>query len=178
MLKEQFKSFFERHDTFTIGVCNGCQMLSGLKSIIPGSDSFPKFKQNQSEVFESRLCMVEIMKSKSIFLNSMEGSVLIIPVAHGEGRVDIESDGCCMRYVDGTKGGSTIVCYPLNPNGSVKGQTGFSSKDGRCLILMPHPERYISCTTHTWKTNHAMKLESGAWMKLFENAREWVEQWL
>ncbi len=168
-LKEMFKTFFERPDTFSLGVCNGCQMLSQLKDIIPGAEGWPKFVRNISEQFEARLAMVELEDSPSIFFRGMAGSRLPIPVAHGEGRV--WTDGfapsiCAAHYVDGY--GNATTRYPFNPNGSIGGQTAFTTTDGRATIMMPHPERafracQLSYNDGTFKVN-------GPWMRMFENA--------
>ena len=168
-LKAMFKTFFERPDTFSLGVCNGCQMLSQLKDIIPGAEGWPKFVKNISEQFEARLAMIEIEESPSIFFKGMAGSRLPIPVAHGEGRV--WTDGfapsiCAAHFVDGS--GRATVRYPFNPNGSIGGQTAFTTADGRATIMMPHPERafracQLSYNDGTFKVN-------GPWMRMFENA--------
>ena len=168
-LKAMFKTFFERSDTFSLGVCNGCQMLSQLKDIIPGAEGWPKFVKNISEQFEARLAMIELEDSPSIFFKGMAGSRLPIPVAHGEGRV--WTDGfapsiCAAHFVDGY--GNATVRYPFNPNGSIGGQTAFTTADGRATIMMPHPERafracQLSYNDGTFKVN-------GPWMRMFENA--------
>ena len=168
-LKAMFKKFFHRKDTFSLGVCNGCQMLSQLKDIIPGAEMWPKFVKNMSEQFEARYATIEIEESPSIFFKGMAGSRLPIAVAHGEGRV--WTDGfapsiCAAHYVDGR--GNATTRYPYNPNGSIGGQTAFTTKDGRATILMPHPERgfracQLSYNPGTFKVN-------GPWMRMFENA--------
>ena len=168
-LKAMFKTFFERPDTFSLGVCNGCQMLSQLKDIIPGAEGWPKFVKNISEQFEARLATIEIEESPSIFFKGMAGSRLPIPVAHGEGRV--WTDGfapsiCAAHFVDGY--GNATTRYPFNPNGSIGGQTAFTTTDGRATIMMPHPERafrasQLSYNDGTFKVN-------GPWMRMFENA--------
>ena len=168
-LREMFKTFFHRPDTFSLGVCNGCQMLSQLKDIIPGAEGWPKFVKNVSEQFEARFATVEIEPSPSIFFRGMEGSRLPIAVAHGEGRV--WTDGftptiCAAHYVDGR--GQATMRYPFNPNGSLGGQTAFTTKDGRATIMMPHPERgfracQLSYNDGTFKKN-------GPWMRMFQNA--------
>lgn len=166
----QFKNFFEREETFTLGVCNGCQMLSQLKEIIPGADHWPEFKRNTSEQFEARLVNVEINDSNSILLDGMEGNMLLVPVAHGEGRVESSKDAV-MSYVDGT--GNTADTYPMNPNGSTHGATGFTSEDGRVTIMMPHPERVFRNVQYSWKPELETG-EDGPWMKMFYNAYNWV----
>ena len=168
-LKAMFKAFFERPDTFSLGVCNGCQMLSQLKDIIPGAEGWPKFVKNVSEQFEARLATIEIEESPSVFFKGMAGSRLPIPVAHGEGRV--WTDGfapsiCAAHFVDGR--GNATTRYPFNPNGSIGGQTAFTTKDGRATIMMPHPERgfravQLSYNDGTFKVN-------GPWMRMFQNA--------
>ena len=168
-LREMFKAFFERPDTFSLGVCNGCQMLSQLKDIIPGAERWPKFVKNISEQFEARYATIEIEESPSIFFKGMAGSRLPIAVAHGEGRV--WTDGyaptiCAAHFVDNY--GKATTRYPYNPNGSIGGQTAFTTADGRATIMMPHPERgfraaQLSYNDGTFKVN-------GPWMRMFENA--------
>ena len=168
-LKAMFKTFFERPDTFSLGVCNGCQMLSQLKDIIPGAEKWPRFVKNVSEQFEARLATIEIEDSPSIFFKGMAGSRLPIAVAHGEGRV--WTDGfapapCAAHFVDNY--GNATTRYPYNPNGSIGGQTAFTTTDGRATIMMPHPERgfracQLSYNDGTFKKN-------GPWMRMFQNA--------
>ena len=168
-LKAMFKAFFERPDTFSLGVCNGCQMLSQLKDIIPGAEMWPKFVKNISEQFEARFATIEIEDSPSIFFKGMAGSRLPIAVAHGEGRV--WTDGfapliCAAHFVDGY--GHATTRYPFNPNGSIGGQTAFTTADGRATIMMPHPERgfracQLSYNDGTFKVN-------GPWLRMFQNA--------
>ena len=168
-LREMFRAFFHRPDTFSLGVCNGCQMLSQLKDIIPGAEKWPKFVKNISEQFEARVATIEIEDSPSIFFRGMAGSRLPIPVAHGEGRV--WTDGfapsiCAAHFVDNY--GRATTRYPYNPNGSIGGQTAFTSEDGRATIMMPHPERgfracQLSFNDGTFKVN-------GPWMRMFQNA--------
>ena len=169
-LKTIFTEFFERADSFSLGVCNGCQMMSQLHSIIPGADAWPRFERNVSARFEARLCMVEIESSPSLFFDGMAGAKAPIVVAHGEGSVR-EIDGHAivgMRYID--NGGSVTERYPLNPNGSVKGVAGVTSADGRALILMPHPERIALGVQHSWTRS----LKHSPWQRIFDNARKWV----
>jgi phosphoribosylformylglycinamidine synthase len=168
-LKAMFKKFFERPDTFSLGVCNGCQMLSQLKDIIPGASNWPKFVRNLSEQFEARYACIEIEPSPSIFFKGMEGSRLPIPVAHGEGRV--WTDGktpsiCAAHYVDSY--GNAASRYPYNPNGSIGGQTAFTSADGRSTIMMPHPERAFRACQLSY--NPGVFKINGPWMRMFENA--------
>jgi len=173
--RDVFQKFFERKDTFSLGVCNGCQMLSNLKSIIPGANRWPKFKQNLSERFEARFVSVKIEKSPSVLLKGMENWVIPIPVAHGEGRAefasqeDLEKSLVSLRYVDNEQ--KPTEMYPLNPNGSPNGITGLTTEEGRVLILMPHPERAFRMLQNTW----TKPMEgSGYWMQMFRNAREFV----
>jgi len=175
-LKAQFAEFFARTDSFTLGVCNGCQMLSHLKDIIPGAEHWPRFVRNTSEQFEARLVMVEVAPSPSILFAGMAGSQLPVVVAHGEGRVRFDSSEdqtasqVCLRYVDHR--GAPTQSYPYNPNGSLQGITGLTTKDGRATILMPHPERLARTVNYSW--HPADWLEDGPWMRLFRNARAWV----
>ena len=168
-LKKMFAKFFARKDTFSLGVCNGCQMLSQLKDIIPGAEAWPKFVRNVSEQFEARYATIEIEPSPSIFFKGMEGSRLPIAVAHGEGRV--WTDGftpatCAAHYVDGR--GNATERYPYNPNGSIGGQTAFTSADGRATIMMPHPERGFRACQLSY--NPDVFKENGPWMRMFQNA--------
>jgi len=172
-----FAAFFRRTDTFTLGVCNGCQMLSGLSDIIPGAGGWPRFAQNVSEQFEARLSLVEILDSPSIFLDGMAGNRLLIATSHGEGRAVFERDGqlaemqrerrVALRYVDAA--GRPAESYPANPNGSPGGVTGFCSADGRATILMPHPERVFRTVQHSWHPGDWG--EEGPWLRMFRNAR-------
>ena len=172
-LKAMFKAFFERPDTFSLGVCNGCQMLSQLKDIIPGAQHWPKFVRNMSEQFEARFATIEIEPSPSIFFRGMEGSRLPIAVAHGEGRV--WTDGftpryCAAHFVDNR--GAATVRYPYNPNGSLGGQTAFTSADGRATIMMPHPERGFRAAQLSYNDG-SFKVD-GPWMRMFRNAYEFA----
>lgn len=179
-LKDQFIRFFENQSAFTLGVCNGCQMLSGLKSLIPGAEAWPRFNPNRSEQFESRLVMAEIMPSASVLLSGMEGSRLPLVVAHGEGRAVFESEAhfnrarqkqqISLRYVDNY--GKPASDYPANPNGSIQGVTGFTSEDGRVTIMMPHPERLTRTVNYSWHPDHWG--ENGPWLQLFVNARTFL----
>ena len=172
-LKAMFKAFFHRPDTFSLGVCNGCQMLSQLKGIIPGAKDWPEFKRNLSEQFEARYATVEVLESPSIFFRGMAGSRLPIAVAHGEGRVEWPEgvDGskakAALRYVDGR--GNATERYPWNPNGSKGGLTSFTSKDGRATILMPHPERGFRSSQLSYNPG-VFTGEAGPWMRMFRNA--------
>ena len=172
-LKEMFREFFHRPDTFSLGICNGCQMLSQLKEIIPGAEAWPKFVKNVSEQFEARYATVKIEESPSIFFKGMAGSVLPIAVAHGEGRV--WTDGttpsiCAAHFVD-NKGNATMR-YPFNPNGSLGGQTSFTTTDGRATIMMPHPERGFRACQLSY--NPGTFKENGPWMKMFRNAYDFA----
>ena len=175
-LRDAFAAFFARSDTFSLGVCNGCQMMSQLKDIIPGAQHWPKFLRNRSEQFEARTSLLEVVESPSILLRGMAGSRIPVAVAHGEGRAEFDSAAdqaaarVALRYVDGD--GNVVTAYPLNPNGSPDGITGLSSDDGRATILMPHPERVTRTVNLAWHP-----AEWGAespWMRMFRNARVWV----
>ena len=180
-LKAMFKKFFHRKDTFSLGVCNGCQMLSQLKDIIPGAQDWPAFKRNLSEQFEARYATVEILESPSIFFKGMAGSRIPIAVAHGEGRVEfnglkgINKAGLypAARYVDGR--GQPTERYPWNPNGSAGGLTAFTSRDGRATIMMPHPERGFRAVQLSYNPGVFTK-EAGPWMRMFRNAYAFATQ--
>jgi len=174
-LSDQFQAFFERKDRFAFGVCNGCQMMAELKSLIPGAAHWPHFVRNHSEQFEARLSMVEVMKSESILLRDMVGSKIPVAVAHGEGRVSYrqsvsDASAAALRYVD--HWGKQTEHYPDNPNGSASGATGFCNEDGRITIMMPHPERVFRTLQMSWHPDHWG--EDSPWMRLFRNARAWV----
>ena len=170
-LREAFRGFFARPDTFTLGICNGCQMLARLGSLIPGAGDWPRFAPNRSGQFEARLVMCEILDSPSIFFRGMAGSKLPVAVAHGEGRVE-PKDGApspCLRFVDNRH--RPAERYPANPNGSPGGLTGFTTRDGRATILMPHPERVFRTMQLSW---HPPEWgEESPWMEIFRNARRW-----
>lgn len=177
--RDQFQSFFTRTDTFALGVCNGCQMMSQLKELIPGSAHWPRFLRNQSEQFEARTVMVEIKQSPSILLQGMQGSRMPIAVAHGEGRVSdsearlsalAQSGLVAMGFVDAH--GVPTQQYPLNPNGSPYAITGVTTDDGRVTLMMPHPERVFRAVQHSWYPKEWR--EDGSWMRLFRNARVFV----
>ena len=179
--RAEFATFFERPDTFALGVCNGCQMMSHLRDLIPGAAHWPRFARNVSEQFEARLVMVEVLPSSSILFDGMAGSLIPIPVAHGEGRADFSAGGgarqaldnqtAALRFVD--HHGKPTEVYPNNPNGSPEGLTGFTTADGRCTILMPHPERVFLRWQYSWLPK-TWRHEAGPWFRLFENARRWV----
>ena len=177
---DEFSVFFERGDSFGLGICNGCQMMSNLHSMIPGAAHWPRFVRNRSEQFEARFTMVEVLDTNSIFLDAMAGSMMPIVVAHGEGRVetrDTDADAllerhlACLRYVD-AKGVATET-YPLNPNGSPLGLNGFTSEDGRFTIMMPHPERIFRSVQNSWAPIDWG--EYSPWMRMFRNARRWLD---
>jgi phosphoribosylformylglycinamidine synthase len=175
--RDQFEAYFNREDSFSLGVCNGCQMLSNLKSIIPGADHWPAFVRNRSEQFEARFSLVEIQESPSVLLQGMAGSRIPVAVAHGEGRVDFgtgsleQAQGLVsVRYVNAQ--GLPTERYPFNPNGSEQGVTGLTTQDGRVTIMMPHPERVFRAVQHSWCPDDWQ--EDAPWMRLFRNARKWV----
>ena len=169
-LKEIFSEFFHRTDTFSLGVCNGCQMMAQLRDMIPGAAAWPHFERNTSARFEARICMVEIPQSPSLFFSGMAGSQVPIVVAHGEGHVERVAPEAVvgLRYIDTY--GKTTQHYPLNPSGSVDGIAGLTSEDGRALIVMPHPERVFLGVQHTWTRG----LKDSPWQRMFDNARKWV----
>ena len=174
-LCDAFREFFARSDSFALGVCNGCQTLARLRTIIPGAGAWPDFARNRSEQFESRVVMVEVMDSPSLFFRDMAGSRLPIVVAHGEGRARAtagQSPAVTLRFIDNY--GAPTETYPCNPNGSPGGQTGFTNADGRVTILMPHPERVCLNSQLSWLA----PLRRGAdspWMQMFYNARRWTD---
>jgi len=174
---EEFQAFFQRADSFALGVCNGCQMMSRLSAIIPGAENWPRFERNLSEQFEARFVMVEVPETPSILFDGMAGSRMPIVVSHGEGRavfsggkVQRKAAEVCLRYVDNR--GRKTETYPLNPNGSPKGITGLTTPDGRFTIMMPHPERVFRAVQHSWKPDEWR--EDGPWLRMFRNARKWV----
>ena len=179
-VRSDFTAFFERQDTFSLGVCNGCQMMSTLKDLIPGTEHWPRFVRNRSEQFEARLALVRVQESPSIMLAGMAGSHLPIAVAHGEGRAEFASDaalaGCedsgqiAMRYLENNL--EVASAYPANPNGSPNGITGLTSADGRVTIMMPHPERVYRSIQLSWAPDEWG--EDGGWLRLFRNARSWL----
>lgn len=176
-LKAQFEDFLADPTRFALGVCNGCQMLSALKTMIPGASHWPAFRHNRSEQFEARLSLVSIDPSPSVFFRGMAGSVLPVVTAHGEGRAVFEGQtldpmAVALRYVDST--GTPTERYPDNPNGSVGGITGVTNADGRVTILMPHPERLLRFENFSWAPD-GWKGKS-PWAKMFDNAREWVNE--
>ena len=178
-LKAMFKKFFHRKDTFSLGVCNGCQMLSQLKDIIPGASHWPSFRRNTSEQFEARFCTLEVLESPSIFFKGMAGSRIPVAVAHGEGRAVFASEAdaakahAALRYVDGR--GLPTERYPWNPNGSAGGLTSFTTRDGRATIMMPHPERGFRSAQLSYKGG-LFDGEAGPWMRMFRNAYAFAAQ--
>ena len=183
-LRDQFSTFFNRQDSFALGVCNGCQMMSNLAGIIPGAQTWPKFTRNQSEQYEARLVMAEVLASPSIFTQGMEGSQLPIAIAHGEGFANFSQQGnlvqlqqqglASLRFVDHQ--GKPTETYPLNPNGSPGGLTGVTTPDGRFTVMMPHPERVFRAVQMSWCPPGWLDTPDGAspWMRLFRNARRWA----
>ena len=176
LLSEQFQGFFARKDTFGLGVCNGCQMFAELADIIPGAEAWPRFTTNQSERFEARLSMVEVLESPSLFLQGMAGSRLSIAVAHGEGFANFKHRGnpaqaiAAMRFVDNH--GAATEQYPFNPNGSPGGLTAVTTADGRFTAMMPHPERVFRNIQMSWTSGNINA--HSPWMRLWRNARRWV----
>jgi phosphoribosylformylglycinamidine synthase len=177
VLAEQFAAFFQRQETFALGVCNGCQMMAALAPIIPGAEAWPKFTRNKSEQFEARLSLVEVLESPSIFFAGMAGSRIPIAVAHGEGYADFSQRGDAakvhraMRFVDNT--GAATEAYPFNPNGSAGGLTAVTTADGRFTALMPHPERVLRNVQMSWTSGD--KSEHSPWAQMFHNARRWAK---
>jgi phosphoribosylformylglycinamidine synthase len=175
-LAEQFSEFFSRNDSFALGICNGCQMMSNLKSIIPGAQAWPKFTRNKSEQFEARFGMVEVSDSPSIFFDGMAGTQCPIAIAHGEGHADFSQTGdpekaiVAMRFVDNR--GQITEAYPYNPNGSPQGITSVTTPDGRFSVLMPHAERVFRTVQQSWHPDAWG--EDSPWMRMFRNARSWV----
>jgi phosphoribosylformylglycinamidine synthase len=173
--RDEFSAFFQRPDSFALGVCNGCQMMSALRELIPGAGNWPFFRRNSSEQFEARFVQVEILDSPSLFFAEMAGATLPVVVSHGEGRAVFEGDTpgqalAALRYVDHR--GNPTETYPLNPNGSPGGLTGVTTPDGRFTIMMPHPERVFRTAQMSWRPEAWG--EDSPWMRMFRNARRWV----
>ncbi len=176
--RDEFSSFFSRNDTLALGVCNGCQMISNLKDIIPGAENWPRFVRNESDRFEARFSLVEIQNSPSLFFSDMAGSHMPIAVSHGEGRAEFknaehlasfeQSGNIAVRYIDNY--GAVTERYPFNPNGSPNGITGVTTKDGRVTILMPHPERTMRAVSNSWHPDEWQ--EASPWLRAFRNARK------
>jgi phosphoribosylformylglycinamidine synthase len=177
VLRDQFAEYFARPDSFTLGACNGCQMLTQLKSLIPGADAWPQFLRNRSEQYEARLALLEVCDSPSILLTGMVGSCIPVVVAHGEGRASFDNDAdrdaapVAFRYLDNS--GAVATNYPANPNGSPDGIAGLASADGRATLLMPHPERVFRSAQMSWHPREWG--EDSPWLRLFRNARVWVD---
>jgi phosphoribosylformylglycinamidine synthase len=178
--RAEFSAFFHRGDSFGLGVCNGCQMMSNLNELIPGAQTWPRFLRNRSEQFEARVCLVEVIESPSMFFSGMAGSRLPIAVAHGEGRAEFSRGASAadtqrrglvaLRYVDNH--GKPAEVYPANPNGSPAGITGLTTPDGRFTITMPHPERVFRTVQHSWHPDEWS--EDAPWIRLFRNARRFI----
>ena len=176
--RDEFEAFFRRGDSFALGVCNGCQMMSNLRSMIPGAQSWPHFVRNRSEQFEARFVLVEVTRSPSLFFDGMAGSRMPIATAHGEGYAEFQGNThlqaarplVALRFVDNR--GEPTTRYPLNPNGSPEGITGLTTPDGRFTIVMPHPERVFRTVQNSWHPPEWS--EDGPWMRMFRNARKWI----
>ena len=179
--RDGFEAFFARQDSFALGVCNGCQMMSNLAELIPGTENWSRFVRNRSEQFEARVAMVQVQDSNSIFLQGMAGSRLPIAIAHGEGFAEFTSEAAmqradasgavALRFIDNY--GKVTESYPANPNGSPRGITGLTSADGRVTIMMPHPERVFRAVQNSWRPDEWQ--EDAGWMRMFRNARVWVD---
>ena len=179
-VSDEFAAYFDRSNTFTLGVCNGCQMLSTMAELIPGTEHWPRFVRNRSEQFEARTVLLEVQRSPSILLHDMEKARIPVAVAHGEGLVefaqpaDLEAvksaELVALRYINSQ--GQPTERYPYNPNGSVEGITGLTSRDGRVTIMMPHPERVFRTVQNSWHPDEWQ--EDAPWMRMFRNARVWV----
>jgi phosphoribosylformylglycinamidine synthase len=175
--RDAFEAFFGRSDTFSLGVCNGCQMMSNLHELIPGAENWPHFVRNKSEQFEARFVMVEVLGSPSVFFAGMAGSRLPIVVSHGEGYAEFSGPAArkaagalvALRFVDNR--GTVTETYPCSPNGSPEGITGLTTPDGRHTILMPHPERVYRAVQNSWHPDGWG--EDGPWLRMFRNARHW-----
>jgi phosphoribosylformylglycinamidine synthase len=178
--RREFERFFERGDTFSLGVCNGCQMFAVLKQLIPGARHWPQFLRNRSEQFEARLSLVEILDSPSVLLAGMQGSRLPVAVAHGEGRPQFDNDADLQRCLDQrllafryiNNRGEPAHGYPANPNGAVQALAALTTADGRVTVTMPHPERVFRTVQNSWHPRAAG--EDSGWMRLFRNARAWL----
>jgi phosphoribosylformylglycinamidine synthase len=177
LLADEFKAYFARTDTFGLGVCNGCQMFAELADIIPGANHWPRFTTNQSERFEARLSMVEILPSPSLFFEGMAGSRMPIAVAHGEGFANFKHRGSAdkvisaMRFVDNA--GLPTEIYPANPNGSSGGLTAVTTADGRFTAMMPHPERVFRNVQMSYTPGNVSAFSP--WLRMWQNARRWLK---
>ena len=180
-IRDQFQAFFARKDTFSLGVCNGCQMFSQIGALIDGGDRWPRFVRNRSERFEARLVLVRVDDSPSIFFKGMTGSVLPIVASHGEGRAELDAAALrqlerdrlvAARFVDHAH--EPTDRFPFNPNGSPAGATAFTTPDGRTTILMPHPERVFRNVQLSWHPRAWDAQDESPWMQMFRNARDWV----
>jgi phosphoribosylformylglycinamidine synthase len=177
-LRDDFAAFFARSDAFALGVCNGCQMMSNLRELIPGSGHWPHFVRNASEQFEARLVLVEVQRSTSLFFGGMAGSRIPVATAHGEGRAEFRDAAqlaaaqpfVALRFVDNR--GLPTEQYPYNPNGSPHGIAGLATDDGRFAILMPHPERVWRAAQMSWHPDEWGELSP--WYRMFANARRWL----
>jgi phosphoribosylformylglycinamidine synthase len=176
--RDEFAAFFQRPDSFALGVCNGCQMMSNLHELIPGAERWPHFVRNRSEQFEARFATLEVQDSASLFFKGMAGSRIPVAVAHGEGYAEFADAAAlaaaqplvALRFVDNR--GAATEQYPLNPNGSPQGITGLTTPDGRYTILMPHPERVFRTVQNSW---HPQDWPAdGPWLRMFRNARQWI----
>ncbi|MEI6114813.1 MAG: phosphoribosylformylglycinamidine synthase subunit PurQ, partial [Burkholderiales bacterium] len=178
-LYDQFAAYFSREDTFGLGVCNGCQMMAALATIIPGAQDWPRFTRNLSEKYEARLSLVEVMDSPSLFFNGMAGTRIPVAVAHGEGYANFSQQGNpdlaigALRFVDHR--GAPTEAYPFNPNGSPAGLTAVTTANGRFTALMPHPERVTRNVMMSWAPSRWGQADTGGayspWMRFFQNAR-------
>ena len=178
--RDEFGDFFARHNSFALGICNGCQMMSNLHELIPGAEAWPHFVRNVSEQFEARVAMVEVPQNPSIFLAGMAGSHLPIVVSHGEGQAEFRNPAhlqqlivarqVALNFVDNR--GALTQAYPANPNGSPLGITGLTTPDGRFTIMMPHPERVFRSVSNSWRAETWG--EDGPWLRMFRNARVWI----
>jgi phosphoribosylformylglycinamidine synthase len=173
--RNEFERFFERKDSFALGVCNGCQMMSRLKEIIPGAGAWPRFVKNKSEQFEARFCLIQVAESASLFFPGMAGSVIPVVVSHGEGQVEFDAGTkasvlVAARFVDNLHNPTEV--YPFNPNGCCEGITALTTADGRFTIMMPHPERVFRTVQNSWHPEEWG--EDGPWLRMFRNARKWV----